>query len=96
MNWISAASGLFRGLLLMPLLFAPSAQAQDATPFGNEQLDQLTAQIALYPDSLLAQLLMATTYPEDFAAAAAWSKRPACSRRSRSASSTPVIRATCS
>ena len=58
----------------MPFLFAPSAQAQDAKPFTNEQLDQLTAQIALYPDSLLAQLLMATTYPDDFAAAAAWSK----------------------
>ena len=34
----------------------------------------MTAQIALYPDSLLAQLLMATTYPDDFAAATAWSK----------------------
>ena len=74
MNWISAASGLLRVLLLTPFLFALSAQAQDAKPFSNEQLDQLTAQIALYPDSLLAQLLMATTYPEDFAAAAAWSK----------------------
>ena len=74
MKWISAASRLLRVLLLTPFLFALSAQAQDAKPFSNEQLDQLTAQIALYPDSLLAQLLMATTYPEDFAAAAAWSK----------------------
>jgi hypothetical protein len=65
---------LFRVLLLLPLLFAPSAQAQDAKPFTNEQLEQMTAQVALYPDSLLAQLFMATTYPEDFAAATAWSK----------------------
>ena len=54
---------------------AMQALAQSADkPFSNEQLDQMTAPIALYPDSLLAQLLMATTYPEDFAAAAAWSR----------------------
>ncbi len=65
-----------RGLFVLPLLFALSAQAQaqDAKPFSNEQLDQMTAQVALYPDSLLAQLLMATTYPDEFAEAAAWSK----------------------
>ena len=34
----------------------------------------MTAPVALFPDALLAQLFMATTYPEDFAAAAAWSK----------------------
>jgi hypothetical protein len=28
-----------------------------------EQLDQLLAPIALYPDALLAQILMAATYP---------------------------------
>ena len=74
MSWSSTKSRLIGALLLIPILFAGSALAQDAKPFSNEQLDQLTAQIALYPDSLLAQLLMATTYPEDFAAAAAWSK----------------------
>ena len=74
MSWRSTKSGLIGALLLVPMLFAGSVEAQDAKPFSNEQLDQLTAQVALYPDSLLAQLLMATTYPEDFAAAAAWSK----------------------
>jgi len=74
MRWRSALSKLIGALLFLPVLFAWPAQAQDAKPFSNEQLDQLTAQIALYPDSLLAQVLMATTYPEDFAAAAAWSK----------------------
>ena len=74
MKGSTAASRLVRGLLLMPFLFAPSAQAQDAKPFTNEQLDQMTAQIALYPDSLLSQLLMATTYPDEFAKASAWSK----------------------
>ena len=66
---------LFRFLAVLALALPAHAFAQSADkPFSNEQLDQLTAQIALYPDSLLAQLLMATTYPEDFAAAAAWSK----------------------
>jgi len=31
--------------------------------FSQEELDQMLAPIALYPDSLLAQMLMATTYP---------------------------------
>jgi hypothetical protein len=57
-------------MLAMPL----TAAAQDAKPFGKEQLDQLTAPIALYPDSLLAQLFMATTYPDEFALAYQWSK----------------------
>jgi hypothetical protein len=74
MKWTMAASRLLRGLLVAPFLFALSAQAQDAKPFTSEQLDQMTAQIALYPDSLLSQLLMATTYPDEFAKASAWSK----------------------
>jgi hypothetical protein len=58
-------------LLALPLL----AGAQSAEkPFSNEQLDQMLAQIALYPDSLLSQVLMASTYPTEFAEAAAWSK----------------------
>ncbi|MEP7275933.1 MAG: DUF3300 domain-containing protein, partial [Betaproteobacteria bacterium] len=56
--------------VMLPVL----AAAQDAKPFNKEQLDQMTAQVALYPDSLLAQLLMATTYPDEFAQAYQWSK----------------------
>jgi hypothetical protein len=37
-------------MLLLPL--AAAAQTSDK-PFSNEQLDQMLAQIALYPDSLL-------------------------------------------
>ena len=48
--------------------------AQEAKTFTNEQLDQMMAPIALYPDALLAQVLMATTYPADVAEAAKWSK----------------------
>jgi hypothetical protein len=35
-------------------------------------LDQLVARIALYPDPLLAQILAASTYPNDIPAAAQW------------------------
>jgi uncharacterized protein (DUF2252 family) len=63
----------FVALLALAMPVHVLAQSGDKS-FSNEQIDQLTAQIALYPDSLLAQVLMATTYPEDFAAAAAWSK----------------------
>jgi hypothetical protein len=43
------------------------------TKLDNGQLDQLMAPIALYPDSLLSQILMGATYPDDIAAAAKWS-----------------------
>jgi len=50
----------------------PVAPAQPA--FTQEQLDTALAPVALYPDSLLAQLLMATTYPDQVLQAAQWSK----------------------
>lgn len=43
------------------------------TKLDNAQLDQLMAPVALYPDSLLSQILMGATYPDDVAAAAKWS-----------------------
>lgn len=48
--------------------------AQNAAHLSNQQLDSITAPIALYPDALLAQVLMAATFPQDVQAAAAWSK----------------------
>jgi hypothetical protein len=58
-------------VLALPLLAI--AQTADK-PFSSEQLDQMLAQIALYPDSLLSQVLMATTYPDEFEEAYKWSK----------------------
>jgi hypothetical protein len=43
-------------------LMAQGAQ-QGAAPFRPEEIDQLVAPIALYPDALLAQVLAASTYP---------------------------------
>ena len=50
---------------------APSESAPDFTP---EQLEQIAAPIALYPDSLLAQTLMASTYPLEVVQAARFVK----------------------
>jgi len=49
--------------------------AAGAARLGAPQLEQLVAPIALYPDPLLSQVLMASTYPADVAAAAAWSQQ---------------------
>ena len=59
---------------------SPAAIAQPqatAQPFSAEQLDALVASIALYPDELLTQLLMASTFPLEIVAAARWLEDPA-------------------
>jgi hypothetical protein len=43
-----------------------------AQPLSAEQLEQLVAPIALYPDALLAQILTAATYPAQVAGADHW------------------------
>ncbi len=52
----------------------PPAQSANAGLLSPEQLEQLVAPIALYPDALFAQTLMAATYPLDVVAAARWLK----------------------
>jgi len=53
----------------------PPAQGAPSAPlFKNEELEQLVAPIALYPDALVAQILMASTYPLEVVEAARWSK----------------------
>ena len=42
--------------------------------FKQEELDQILAPIALYPDSLLAQIFMASTYPLEVVEASRWAK----------------------
>jgi len=50
------------------------AQSVAQTPLRQEELEQLLAPIALYPDALLAQVLMASTYPLEIVQAARWAK----------------------
>ena len=51
---------------------APATQPALAEPLPQDQLDALLAPIALYPDQLLAQVLMAATYPLEVVQAARW------------------------
>ncbi len=41
-------------------------------PLSSDQLDQLVAPIALYPDALVAQILAGSTYPIEVVQAARW------------------------
>jgi hypothetical protein len=54
----------------------PTQTPDKGTPaekkFKQEELDQLVAPIALYPDSLLSQVLMAATYPLEVVQAYRW------------------------
>jgi Protein of unknown function (DUF3300) len=74
-------------LMLISGLAASPARAQDATaaaPVQTQapaeaklpegQIEQLVAPIALYPDPLLSQVLMASTYPLEVVEAARWSQ----------------------
>jgi hypothetical protein len=62
-----------------PQATAPPAQASNqaspAPPYTQQtaaQLQQLVAPIALYPDSLVAQILAASTFPEQVVEADRW------------------------
>ena len=56
---------------------AQLAQQDNQAPiYSPPQLDQLLAPIALYPDPLLAQILMASTYPLEVVEAARWVQDP--------------------
>jgi len=59
-----------------PAATAATAPAPDnrTPPFKKEELEQILAPIALYPDALLAQIFMASTYPLEIVEAARWSK----------------------
>ncbi len=67
--------------LLIVLLAAPPAavgqQSETAPVFKQEELDQLAAPIALYPDSLIAQILMASTFPLEVVQADRFAKQNA-------------------
>src|SRR6185436_16128944 len=48
------------------------ATPKDEKAFSSSQLEQMVAPIALYPDPLLMQILMASTYPLEIVEAARW------------------------
>ena len=68
------ALAVFLALLLGGPQGVVAQSGQADKPFKQEELDQLLAPIALYPDSLLAQIFMASTYPLEVVQARRWVK----------------------
>jgi hypothetical protein len=56
-------------------------------PLSADQLEQLVAPIALYPDALVAQVLGASTFPDEVAAANSWLQQ------NKSLTGTPLMEA---
>ena len=75
---------LARGLawmMILVLAIPPGVIAQQANSdtaiLKPEELDQVLAAIALYPDPLISQILMASTYPLEIVQADRWAKQNA-------------------
>src|ERR1044071_858650 len=69
------------GFLIAQKPYAIAQQPQPATSAGQtqpllspDQLDSLVAPVALYPDPILSQVLVASTYPLEIVEAARWVK----------------------
>lgn len=59
---------------LIALLLAVPLFAQAQKTYSQAELDQMLAPVALYPDPLLSQVLMASTYPLEVVEAARWTR----------------------
>jgi hypothetical protein len=71
---LAAPQGAFaQGPATAPYPYA--APAANAPIFNQQQLDQMLAPLALYPDALLSQVLMAATYPAEVVQAASWTQQ---------------------
>jgi hypothetical protein len=66
--------GLAVLLAAPPLPRAQQPGSPGSSPFKPEELEQIVAPIALYPDSLIAQIMMASTYPLEVIQAARFAK----------------------
>jgi hypothetical protein len=71
--------GLAWAMIVMLAMPPPVLFAQQAPPaeFNQEELEQLVAPIALHPDALISQVLMASTYPLEVVQAERWVKQNA-------------------
>jgi len=63
-------------LAITPVIHAQdSGQEEQPYRFSKEELTQMLAPIALYPDSLIAEILMASTYPLEVVEAERWMRQ---------------------
>ena len=77
LTWKAVVVGIIGLVSLYSSTAAPQpVPAVDASPLTAEQLDRLVAPIALNPDPLIAQILMAATYPLEVVEADRWLQIP--------------------
>ena len=70
----NALTWLLVALLSVPWPLPLAGQGNGAA-FKPEEIEQMVAPIALYPDSLVSQILMASTYPLEVVEADRWAKQ---------------------
>lgn len=66
--WITMAA-------LACLVMGTAVSAQDGQSYSTAQIEQFVAPVALYPDALLAQIFMASTYPYEVVEASQWTRQ---------------------
>ena len=73
-QWIPILLLALSPLLIPPVLYAAEQTAEEQQ-FSDAELAQMLAPIALYPDSLLTHILIASTYPLEVVQANRWRKK---------------------
>jgi len=73
--WLVCALLIAVAVRVTPVSAQDTPPAADPPPLTAQQLEQLVAPIALYPDDLLSQVLMASTYPLEVVQAARWASQ---------------------
>ncbi|VCU71847.1 hypothetical protein PIGHUM_03937 [Pigmentiphaga humi] len=71
---VAAAFATVAGMPISALAQATAVSTRSSSVAQTAELEQLVAPIALYPDALLSQVLMASTYPLEVVEAARWQK----------------------
>src|SRR5215813_9784711 len=72
---LACTIGLFPGEAILLARVAPVTLQQNTVKIPPDQLDSLVAPIALYPDNLLSQTLVASTYPLEIIQLQQWLER---------------------
>ena len=71
-NVLMALSMLLMAVVASPSVHAQQHLAQEEVILSQAEIDQILAPIALYPDSLLTHILIASTYPLEVVQANRW------------------------
>lgn len=72
---LAAAPAHAERYVVEPIVDEVATPVEDAAGFTQAELDQMLAPVALYPDALLSQILVAATYPLEIVEAARWSRQ---------------------